>query len=384
MRFARTSLAILVSATVLGVAGVVGMNAYADPYDVFGRLPATFEPANLRVHAALELSSRQPQFMFLGSSRAGAFSEPVRALHAHSSTIALTGTTVYEERRFFEHAIAVAPIKRAALLLDFSTFNVYQAPVTVESVLAIAPNGFRASTLAGYLPALVSLDALEASVRVLRGSRARPTAPPAPTRARYEHATCHMLRPGDGFRPNPLQRFDIRDTRTGRTTLTEYERILELAHAHGIELTLLISPTHAWLIHGVEALGHWQTLEDWKRALVSLNGAVAARAGRKPFELWTFEDVSLVTTEEVPPGFSGPLRHFGEPSHFGPSVARFMLERAYATRAVEVPADFGELLTSATIERSLAGTRARIRAWRDSHPEAVEVVAKAVRGECSL
>lgn len=387
MRNARKSFAIFAAATVLGVAGAVGVNAYADPYGVFGRLPASLAPANLRVHAALELSSERPQFMFLGSSRAGAFGEPVRALVESSATITLTGTTIYEERRFFEHALAVAPIKRVALLLDFITFNVHQAPTTMESVLAVAPDGSKTNALAGYLPALVSLDALKASIDVLRAKDpVADTAPAelAPARARYEHVACHLMRPGGGFRPSPLQRFDIRDDKTGRTTLAEYERILELAHEHDIELTLLIAPTHAWLIHGVDALGHWQTLEAWKRGLVSANERVAARTGRRPFALWTFEDVTTVTTEEVPPGFAGSLRYFPEPSHFGPHVARFVLERAYATNQAEVPADFGELLTSATIERSLAGTRGRLRAWRDSHPEVVELVAKAVRGECTF
>jgi hypothetical protein len=387
MHNARKSFAIFAAATVLSVVGAVSVNAYADPYDVFGRLPAAIGPANLRINAALELRSKQPQFMFLGSSRADAFAEPVQALIASSSTISLHGTTIYEERRFFEHALAVAPIKRVALLLDFLTFNIYQAPTTMESVLAIAPDGSSTNALAGYLPALVSLDALKASIDVLRtppGGPGMPEGALAPTRARYESVLCYMMRPGGIFRPNPLQRFDIRDGKAGRTTLAEYERILELAHGHDIELTLMIAPTHASLIQGVEAFGQWQMLEAWKRELVSVNERVAARAGRKPFALWTFEDVTTVTTEDVPPGFNGQLGYFPEPSHFGPHVARFMLERAYAMNEAEVPEDFGELLTPATIERSLAGTRERLAAWRDSHPEVVELVAKSVRGDCTF
>jgi hypothetical protein len=387
MRRGRSSLLILAAVTTAVLLGAIAFNVYVDPYGAFGRLPEGVSPASDRIHFATALSARRPRQLMLGSSRAGAFTAPLRARDPSALTVVLTGTSIYEERRYLEHALAVAPVERVLLLLDFITFNAYASAQAMEGVLAVDREGARVSPLVSYLPALISLDALQASIARLRKGRPHGSAPHVEptrsTRAEYARIACHILRPGDGLRPDPLQRFALEDASTQRSTLAEYERILALAHAHGVELTLIIPPQHAWLIHGVEALSLWPLLERWKRALVAANESAAQHAGKPAFALWSFEDFSVITTEEVPASGGATFRYFLEPSHFNTHVAELMLARVLDA-APSGALDFGALLTPRSIEGALEGTRQRLSQWKAAHPGDVAELAAIARGECSV
>lgn len=150
-------------------------------------------------------------------------------------------------------------------------------------------------------------------------------------------------------------------TASGKSAETFYRRIFGQAHRQGIDLRVLISPSHArqWAV--VSSPGLWATWEDWKRMLVRINEDEAAKAGKHPFPLWGFSGFNSITTERFPAlgDTQTKMRGYWESSHYKKETDGLVLDRIFgrATPERPVPADFGVLLDSKKLETHLDGVR---------------------------
>jgi hypothetical protein len=142
--------------------------------------------------------------------------------------------------------------------------------------------------------------------------------------------------------------------------------------ASGVELVLVVAPTHARQLEAISAAGLWPEFESWKRSLVAINEEEAARTRKPPFVLWDFSGYSEITTEPFPPvdDTHTRMRWYFESSHFTPAAGDRMLDRI----AGGSDPGFGTRLTSDMLEAHLDRIRAARLSWRASHPvDAAEV-----------
>ena len=138
----------------------------------------------------------------------------------------------------------------------------------------------------------------------------------------------------------------------GENTLAVFRDLLREAYDRRIALRLVISPQHASLLEALRQVGLWPAYLAWKRALVAIDEEEARRAGAMAFPLVDFGTYNSITQDPLPPpGPTGEMRYYWEPSHFKKIVGDMVLDRVLRhaeTVSADHP-DFGTLLTSRPI-----------------------------------
>ena len=140
-------------ATMTLLVGVVGAaNLVVDPYGAIGsRRIAEFNAdkpdfvEQLRMTHVYAIERRKPRCIVSGTSRTGRGLDPDSAALAGFDcyNVALPAISLYEVRRYFQHAQAIRPLERLVLALDFRLFytETDTTGAFLESRLAVDPEG---------------------------------------------------------------------------------------------------------------------------------------------------------------------------------------------------------------------------------------------------
>ena len=343
---------------VFSLGSVAVANWLINPYGVYSASPTlngvnqkkTGKSENDRLVKAVEIIQQQPEHLIMGSSRVKKAIDPNHELlPANTYNAGLNGASIYELRRYVEHAIANQPdLKQITLGLDFFMFNtvetsgvdltkaVMSEAVTREVEANGAANNTEVSTdataIAGdlnedsdasaaitregfadyrlershlsfkdWLSTALSTDALLESYETLLASRQSPQSAP--------------LQSDDGFNPTEssdgqtlirfkqdLKKFFVRNEQFVLTSeaVNEFAQIVALCEAHDIELTVFISPSHAAQWEAITQTNNWEAFEQWKRAMVELA------------PVWDFSGYNSVTTEPV----AADMANYTDNSHY--------------------------------------------------------------------
>ena len=372
------------------------VNLLVDPYGLYGLVEREgFNAAkptvmqSLRLHKARQVERIRPRAIVLGTSRAERGLDPrhpgFTAQPAYN--LAFAGASIYEMLRYYQHARAQQVPEQVVLALDLVAFNVHAQKKAdfAEERLAVDPDGDvrRGAWLHDLAPTMLTRTALSASLRTLAaqseaaripvfdaGGQLQPRDYRATIWGGRGHAAAfraserHFI--AEAWFPAPRYAFAFGDG--GESTFEHYRRLLRLAYADGADLRVLISPGHARQWELLEVVGLWPAWEHWKRELVRLNEAEAARAGVQPFPIWDFSGYNSITTEPVPRMRDVRMRWHWESSHYQSETGDLILHRVFGTPA-SVPADFGTRLSGATVEAVLASLRRAKTAYRQREPE---------------
>lgn len=387
----------VLTSTVLALIAMAALvNVLIDPFSVFGTPHLRGLNANkleflehLRLTNAYAVIRRHPDCILLGTSRTG---RGVSATHASSDAqrcynLALPAISLYEMRRYVQHAQAVAPLSRVFLGIDFRVFNASRddSGAFAERRLRVDSDGRPQSTLfTAVLPDLAasafSLPALRSSARTVRQQRWA-----ADTLAdngdwihvggAYDHYSAFRA-----FTRNSLQRFAQmqRDERTFTENADEYRTLLRMLYAAGVDARIYVPPSHARHWQTLEAAGLWPRFEAMKRIMVQVNAEEAAHARRTPFPIWDFTGPIGPSLEPAPaPG--GELHWYWETVHFKPAVGAMMLDRMAGMQTSPFP-EFGTALQAETLEQHLRRLRNLQRAYAESHPDGVREIRMIAAG----
>jgi hypothetical protein len=132
-------------------------------------------------------------------------------------------------------------------------------------------------------------------------------------------------------------------------------RIIALARANHVRLTLVITPHHGDTLEIYWRLGLWPRVEQLKAELAAMmapqDDAVT---------LWDFMDYSAFSTETIPAaGDRGtPTHWFWEPTHFKKQLGAIMVQRMFGQGAPE----FGARLTPGNVAERNAQVRSQRQA----------------------
>ena len=368
------------SATLLAIALV---NWVVDPYAIYGtpRVAGFNEVKHgITGHARIWktiVTRREPwQALVIGTSRAEMGIDCGHPLfHGRRCFNAATGGQTSDEGlRLVQEAARGGALEQVVAVLDFAVYNSNYAgaPDLDEDnfrpwrPVAIA---FNTETLVQSLFTPLRQDTrallLEHGVWDERG---RYESPPAFLEG---HRTLTLRSEGEYLRvlyfPAPRRTFEL----SGNRHFDSYRDLVALAHARGVALTLVISPTHARHAETVAVAGLWPQWEDWERRVVAINEEEARRAGRPAFPLWDFSGYNAVTTDPFPPlgDHRARMNWYLESSHFTKAAGDMALDRILAADAGRrIPNGFGSALTSANLEAHLTSTRAARLEWRAAHP----------------
>ncbi len=373
-------------ATAVLLTAVGAWNFAVDPYSVFGSPRFEHFNANkpdfveqLRLTHVYAVARRKPRCILLGTSRTGRGLDPnydaLREFDCYN--MALPSVSLYEMRRYFQHAQAA---RRVILGLDFRVFGTPTDTTGAfsEARLDVDANGHPQFNLfSAKLPdlasALLSLPALQSSIKTVRqqdwwAETLTPDGYWLRLRDQYDHRAAFIA-----FMRDSLIRFaDMRQSDTVfANSYQELRTLLRAAYASDVEVWLLISPSHAWHWEALELSGLWPQFEAIKRNIVQINTEESSRAGRPAFAVWDFSGAYGPSLEPVPTSASTKMRWYWEPVHYKRELGDLMLNRILRdVRSPEWP-EFGVRLEPGNLEAHLATLRDLQRAYAAEHPDVI-------------
>ena len=307
--------------------------------------------------------------------------------------------------RFFQHAHAVGPLEQAVIGLDFFQFNAFYKGGTValnEDILATDANGNPASLLSRTMQMLAVIGSIDwfmsslktpikqnLEIKILENGFHNPKELLTSLRNDQGHRKRFLLSEtawmGGFYFPAPKRLYDFKNEITGVSTFSYYRRILETSQRDGVDLRLLISPSHARQWVALETSGLWDKFEEWKRELVKINQQVASEYNSEPVPLWDFSGYHTYSTEEVPPldDIETEMKWYIESSHYRKKLGDRILDRIfdYSDPDRTIAEDFGTKLTSPNIDAHLAKIREDQKRYRETHPEDVEEIKQIYTGD---
>lgn len=362
--------------------GLVGFNAWVDPYAIFRDDLRDDQPRRImseRIFKTVALVKAQADVVFIGTSRTDLGIGPDQSALSGKRivNVSIYDQPIQETRRLVERMLATQRPETLVIGLDFFAFN------------ALRPNptdytdaNYDAMRKAGLL---LSVSTLADAVSRIRHPQPGPGDCCYATgfhlenqteyaRGNYHHrfAGSERLYLREKYLPYPACSFGYAGAGQEGSTLEDLRAILDIAQRNHVDLRLFISPSHARQWETVAAAGLWDDWEEWKRALVRLNEASARQSGGKPFPLWDFSGYDELSTEAVPEEGSRQLMlNYLDSSHYTPLVGRRLVGRIFGSDD-----GWGVRLDSADIESRLAEIRRDRERYRLTHAEEVAQIGR--------
>lgn len=391
-RYFRRLSALLLGSLVL----VMAVNVWVDGFGLFGfegiaGINRDKRPGNVRLSKAYAVERGAYDGLIIGSSRSEIGLDPQNPQWAayRAYNLSLPGPNIHEIYRYLQHAQAAHPLRRVLFGLDFVYFTgAARWPDTFEDRRLLVDehnHPQRGYFLQDLLQANLSMSAIDKSLETIRANRAHkgPTHTPR-GQVGHDQPFLYVMRDGGfqgsfrrvdheyltGWSQFPQGQAYFLPKPGGRSTLDTYEDILAFCHEHRIELVLVISPLHAQLQLGLDALGMYDnTYVLWKRELVQRNAAVAARYGQVAFALFDFATINAYTTDPVPPAGQDrrpdAMHWYWDPAHYRSELGDRVQAVALGGEADPGEPLFGVRLTPETMEASLQQERAALDGYRE-------------------
>lgn len=393
---------------VVGLITVGLFNYIIDPYWVYqtprvegvNKVKPVFE-RHMRLARAHIVNKQRPAGLILGTSRAEFGIDPDHPGWSTSKVYnaAISGPTLYELMRYFEHALAVGSVKQVVLSLDFLIFNIDRPNGInlLEGRLNISRNGTNnfLSPVIDMPRTLFSMDAIEASIETLNSQHMdvmwrdngqrdwyynrKKISEKGGHRKAFQSVEDAYL--NASWFPNPCKNFRFTDPISKSSTWSHYSRILQIAHENNIDLHIVLSPSHVRLWEALNAAGLWNYFEEWKTQLVELNEMAAARQQEMPFPLWDFAIYHELNAEEVPSinDEKVQMKWYWEASHYKTELGSIMLNRVFSyDNSFEYP-DFGVKLDSGLLNAHLSNIRQQQFEYRKKNMRDFEEIEKRAK-----
>ena len=164
----------------------------------------------------------------------------------------------------------------------------------------------------------------------------------------------------------------------GPRKLKSYRKLLRLAYASGIDMSIYINPSHARKYLLYRAAGQEEQILDWKRAVVRVNEEEAQHAGRRAFPVWDFLGFDRYSSETVTD--SVRMQWWVEASHYTEALGNKVLDRLFDNSP---DMEFGAKIDDSNIEEHIGKLRKASLSYWNNHPEDAKdieaVIQEAIR-----
>ncbi len=338
------------------VGGTIAFTYQTDPFGLYRddserALSRIDQFYHMRSTKPLQLLRKKPRKVIVGSSRSARLS-PVELGLNDIYNASLPGATPTEIREVLAFAHGVQPLEAAYIGWDF------------EGFLGLTPDhrdGFNSELLTASNPLTRSVHAFVAHKRTLFSLVALKESIDA------GKSTTETLRPSylpDGsWRRNQAENIGpfgfalisrqkieaFADTAPHTLDTAEVHRTLEYCYAQRIRCQVFVTPVHLFHFEIFEQAGLTSLWQDWHRAVVRINEALAATYSADPISIWGFNAFAPAVSEPIakPQDISTPW--FTDNLHFRPRFGNVMIDAMVNGKAQPgVTA-----LSSDTIERYL-------------------------------
>lgn len=370
----------LFTVTLAVLAGAALLNMYLDPFgvwhsytDVARMNPVTHAKPGIdsdpRFAKPLQVISLKPQTIIVGSSRVRDGMDPALLdglVPAPIMNYGTAGMRATEGARFIRHAVDVAQVKTVIWGLDFFGFNDLNMNEMGKDGFDILRARPRVNDVARLL---IAWPTMELSGEMFNGKAiTRPNGfnhAPATPPAEILHS---ILRNAVGFGNVD---FLYGNFQSFAAHMAEFEQAIAYATSKGVQVYLYTSPLHGLVMEAIFQKNSQQAFLAWKKAVAS----VAQKYNVPIYDYMTYNSITTADGAEA-------ATYFFDGAHFTPLVSRLILGKFFAVPpapGTEVPADFGQPLTTATIDKGWARLLTQRQNYVAGHASEVESLVKQLQ-----
>lgn len=408
----QTYISIYAALAIIMPGVVAAINVAVDPWGYFDtKLISGFNalkpelPSYERVVEAHRLSTLQPLGLILGASNSDVGLDPEHPAWSvdvvfNAATGQCSISLVY---RLLQQAITFQIPKQIVLGLDIGMFNParQQDKGISESSFAVTKSGTRNRdylALNHYANAF-SFSMLRASLGVIAANRKvnidvenyrpqltatgmmNPESFPTNAWKTYRYRFQSNVRFAVEDLWAPLNEFKEIENFSNEETFETFRQIVRLACVNEIDLQIVLSPVHAYLLVAKEAAGMTELWERWQRAVVETAASEAEISGCKPAPIWDFSGYNEFTSETIANSTStaDSPEWYWDPAHYRKELGDKILNRVFGQESDSSTSDFGLRLTPVNIDERLDFNRRQAINYRAAHADEVALVNETVQ-----
>lgn len=308
-------------------------NLIVDPYNFFyspkieGFNALKTHALKIRLSKPVHIFHKKPSVLILGNSSGGRGFRCSALPKAEKSSCyngSVPSMTMYESLRTFEHTVATGKLEKVYLLLSYGAFTgskKYAKGIMDDDFLKLNKDNyfsFYKRLLNKYLYSLFSYDGFSDSrytiffqnknsgwfsigVWNLHDDGSWSIIP-----FNKDYAWQHKQKRGTwalviNTLTNKFKGLGSDPQRTERhidKNSAYLSRWLTLAQKNNIDVQIMIPPSHSDYLRIIDEQGLWESYENWKRMVVSINELIAKKEGDTAYSIWDFSGIHQYSREE--------------------------------------------------------------------------------------
>ena len=337
-----------------------GFTLFVDPYGVsplhipVGAINA-FKPRRVdidRIIKPYEVWRYQPRTVILGTSRIHQSMDPAaldgtRFAPAYNASIPASslGLNISHLQQYLELDPNLRIVVAELFLYNFLGQGQDHPPKDFYEYLRDSLNLF------------ISADTLWASIQTVgyNLTRTRP-AFEIGSRGNYSQPPGHNAKPPfDGYAAGIWKYHATRakGMKLHEPAFDAVRTLIDLCRKHNVELIFVLSPNHAYDDYYIDAIGGWDTVQEWLTRLTA-EGAT----------IFSFSQPNAWVHEAV----SERMRYWYDPYHFTLEFGRGIQQSLAGVPAGDLPGNFALPLTQANVAAHVESRRGAIREWAQATP----------------
>lgn len=366
MKLTKTYLTIWLLSTLLFALVLGGINYVIDPYKYYHLAPGTRELTGFeQSHKVWQIKMRQPETLILGNSRTLYGFDVSRLKGEQRFNYSYPGPIIEEVEKQFENLLYATNAKTVYLVVD----DICSSGNSSRELSTLFSNNLE-WLQAEFMRAkyLISIDSLKASKRTLSKTIFYDD---------FGRRISYIF--GQQYGRTLQERVKIREgfalkrgKNSSQCNTDVFEQLLTKAYASGITVSLMLNPTHVRLINisaqnSIPLNSHL----NMKRAIVSINAAVAANLNIKPFPIYDFNLINQYTTEPFDLVSNTEPKYWWESSHYKKALGDKLVDWLNAPEK-ERDTSIGISLTPQKIEQQIGKQLEQLADWQHSNTVAAE------------
>ena len=273
---------------------VVGsFNYIVDPYGIYEtniiQKPKFIQTDKNRLVKSIKTKKIKPASICLGTSRTEYGYDPTHKYFIKPSyNLGVSGSSMYESRLYFEHALAQGNLKKVLLVADFFSFH-HPKQKQIQDFETYFQN------INSY-QYLFSIDTLGDSLLTLKGPSKAPEIFLDNGQREHSHNWERILEHGGhlaAFKHNEKnwyigypKTYTYKDT--GNKSFPDFEKIVKLSYKNNIELDIIFGPSYIRQWESLDYFIGYDKWLKWKKDLVISVNKIATQYGKKQFKKHDF------------------------------------------------------------------------------------------------
>jgi hypothetical protein len=263
----------------------------------------------MRFSKGLQVVRRQPDVVFVGSSRVQVGIDPADLVGVDAYNLGIESLRAFEMRAYVEHLLNWTDTEHIVIGLDFLAFLDRNPPYMEGFDHDLGNYKF---LLSGFGTALLSRSAIEDSVSVWE----RSLLPGGEwSRSGYMHIPYRSRQFAEGLAA--YMRDNTYAPPFSETTLTYLEDIIILTEQHDVTLTLFVTPIHDEQFQVIADADKLPAYRTWLEQVIAL-------AETYDVQLWDFTQNNPYQVSDLSQGSNA---YYLDASHYSPLVGKMMLQR---------------------------------------------------------